>query len=321
MSRLALGLLLLVGCESSGGGDGAVASASPSASASAAELASGPLAGLATLDGQPLPLKTAVVYSRGGAGLELELSTATPTCKDFSGNGRMLAHGERHFSVGLAKLLDEDGKEHWGLNRIYFDGHTQQGGDLGKVTIAEADAEAGVKGELDFTLTLEKSEVMKRDAHVLVVKGPFVAKGCGVFTRDGGPAARPQPEAQLTVAGKTFAVNGATVAPTTFPKPGHELVLSTGAASCKASSSDEALTLKLNLDDQGRATFAHMAGQVLPSQLNMTPGDADPSLSAKAAGPLEGEGEVSFALSGKLDLLGYAVTLGGEVTALRCPAR
>ena len=36
LSRRALGLLLLVGCESSGGGDGAVASASPSASASAA---------------------------------------------------------------------------------------------------------------------------------------------------------------------------------------------------------------------------------------------------------------------------------------------
>lgn len=316
----AIGLCVLaVGCDDRGAtGSGApVASATTKATASTGA----GLEGLkATVNGEPLVLKTALAFSRGGRSLEIVFSTAEPACKDFAGNGRMLADGEQSFDVTIGPLLAEDGKESWGIGKLYFDSHTRQGGDIGTVRVESADAEKGVKGELAFDLELKANEFMKKPARKLEVKGPFTAKGCGTFDKADGPAARPQPKLTLTVAGKVFALRSALVKPTTFPAPGHELMLSTAPASCDRSANDADLTLKLNVADDGRVQYAFMAGNVLSSQLNSSPSKDGPTITAEAADDLDGdEGEVTIGLKGELDVLGYAVAATGEVVAARCP--
>lgn len=304
-------------------------SASSSASsASATTKASGSVAappGLAelnaTVNGESLPLKTAVAFSRGGRSLEVVFSTAEPGCGDFAGNGRMLADGEQHFSVTVGPLLAKDGTESWGIGRLYYDSHTQQGGDLGTVGITSADPESGVEGELAFDLKLKANEHMKKAARKLEVKGPFKARGCGTFEGKDAPAGRPQNDLKLTVAGKSFPIRSALVEPTTFPEPGHELVLSTAPATCDVSASDADLTLKLNIADGGRVQYLFMAGNVLSSQLNSSPSKNGATITATPADDLDGEGEVTIGLEGGNDVLGYAVATSGEVVAQRCPAK
>jgi len=308
---------LVVGCDE--GGKGEVGSTA-SAVASSGAASSGGLAGLkATVNGERLPLKTAVAFSRGGRGIELAFSTATPRCQDFAGNGRMLADGEQHFSVTIGPLLAKDGKETWGIGRLYFDSHTQQGGDLGEVSVTQADVDEGVTGALDFVLELKANDFMKKPARRLVVKGPFSAQGCGTFDDKDAPKKRPQKKLTLKVAGKPIAILAALVEPTTFPEPGHELLLSTAPASCDQGPSEADLTLKLNVAEAGRVQYAYVAGNVLSSQLNASPSADGPTLVAQPDGSLEGEGEVTIALKGELDVLGYPVVAEGEVTALRCP--
>ncbi|HHH31171.1 MAG TPA: hypothetical protein ENK57_22870 [Polyangiaceae bacterium] len=311
--------VLVVGCDEQTSSSG-VASATATAVVSAAS--SKELAQLkATVNGEPLALQTAVAFSRGGRGLELVFSTATPECKDFAGNGRMLADGEQHFSVTIGPLLGKDGKESWGIGRLYFDSHTQQGGDLGTVRVSSADPKAGVKGELSFDLQLEANEFMKKPARKLEVKGPFTAEGCGTFEREDAPAARPQSKLKLTVAGKPIPIQSALVEPTTFPDPGHDLILSTAPASCGKRASDADLTVKLNVAEGGRVQYAFAAGNLLSSQLNASPGKEGPTISATADGSLDGEGEVTITLDGELDVVGYAIAASGELVAQRCPPK
>ncbi len=311
--------VLFVGCDAKSTTSPSTASATTTSAASAASPPG--LAGLeATLNGERLVLQTAVAFSRGGRSLEIVFSTAQPGCKDFEGNGRMLADGEEHFSVTVVPLLGADGKESWGIARRYYDGHTQQGGDLGKLTITSARPEEGVEGELSFAVALKANEHMKTPARELKVEGPFTAKGCGTFKKKDWPAARPQDDLKLTVAGKAFAIQSALVEPTTFPEPGHELVLSTTPASCDKSTSDTDLTLKLNVADDGRVQYVFMAGNVLSSQLNGSPPKDGPTLVAEAPEGFGGEGEVRVALKGELDVVGYPVVTSGEVIAQRCAA-
>ena len=61
-----------------------------------------------------------------------------------------------------------------------------------------------------------------------------------------------------------------------------------------------------------------VAGAILSTQLNANPRDDADSIGAIADGALEGDGEVTLTVSGKLDVLGYSVTAEGKVSALRC---
>jgi hypothetical protein len=312
-----LAVLLCCACESAPPANDTAASATATGSASAATKGLGKLT--ATVNGEPMGLKTALAYSEGGRGIELVFSTAEPKCADFAGNGRMLADGERSFTLSVGPVLAKDGTESWGVTTIYFDSNTRQSSELGRATLSTSDPSKTVAGDLDFTFDVKASEFLKRPAQSLVVKGAFDAKGCGIIEKEGRPPKRAQKELTLSVSGKAFDVVAAIVKPTTFPKPGHELLLSTAPASCDASPSGEDLVVKANVSADGKVQFIYMAGAVIPSQMSASVTDKEPTIEAKPDGELDGEGEVTIALSGSYDVLGYALKVDGKVSALRCP--
>lgn len=211
-------------------------------------------------------------------------------------------------------LGDESGA--WTITKLYFDSHTQQGRDLGKLTVRSADPKAGVSGELDFELALKSFGSERGPERTLVVKGPFEAKGCGALLRSDGPEARPQDGLSLKMGGAELPIVGATIRPTTFPNPGHELMLSTGPASCAEDADRTDMVLELNVDDAGDVTFAHVRGDLFPVQLNAPRHPDAPTIHVD--GPLDAAGEAKLELSGKLDVLGTELGIEGGVTALRC---
>ena len=67
-----------------------------------------------------------------------------------------------------------------------------------------------------------------------------------------------------------------------------------------------------------KVNHAYLAGDLFGSQYNSAPGDKP--MKVKASGPLDGDGEVTIALDGKVDnVVGYSVELAGKVVAQRCP--
>ncbi|MEL6179547.1 MAG: hypothetical protein AAFS10_11370 [Myxococcota bacterium] len=276
----------------------------------------------ATVNGEPLALQTAVAYSRGSSAVILEFSTAKPSCDAFSGNGRMLAQGEQHFSVTFASKLLQDGKREPQIGSLYFESFTKSGGsDMGTLTLTEADPKKGVKGDLDFTLLVKANEFLKTPEKKLVVKGPFEAKGCGQFLPRQEIAARPQEKLKVQVSGVDFPIQGAIVRSGNFPNKGYDLTLSTSPMTCDASWTNEDLLIRLHFAKGKAVNFVYMSGDVLTSQLNNTLGEGSPSIDVRPKGKLEGDGELMVQLKGTIDVLGHKVTTEGDVTVLRCPAQ
>ena len=127
-----------------------------------------------------------------------------------------------------------------------------------------------VRGKL--TLEFKAPEVtmkgFEKPERVLKVDHDITAKGCGVMARKTKTKARPQKDLSLKVAGKAFAIQGATVKK---GFRGHVLRLTSQPSGCKSSGNSDLVT-ELRLEgNPPKVTHAYLAGAMFASQYNSEP--------------------------------------------------
>lgn len=304
----ALASSILLGCDDK-------PTSSASASAVPADIAVDKLE--ATLNDKPVAFKTALVMSFGGRALSVLLSTANVSCEAATAGARMMAPDEIAVKLSLAPRLAADGSEVWTLTDSHLDGMRGNSDVPGKLVVPEAvDASRATKLELDLTRQFAASPALGTPERKLALRGSFTAHGCGSV--ENGNAPRSQGKLTVKLAGKTFQMNGALLERHVSGE-GSELRLSTRAASCKRHPVDNDLAMELLLGAEGRVTMVAMRGELLPKQYSKGLGPNDPPATYKAAGPLEGEGEVEVEVSLNDSVVGYPLEVKGTATALRCP--
>jgi hypothetical protein len=261
-------------------------------------------------------MKTALAFSRGGRTVDFVVSSAAPTCGEVKAVARSIADNEVFFSLSVAPMLSKDGTERWGIPfATYY--ASSRGSDVGEVRISGEPNTAGpVALGLNLEIDTKAFTAINRPASKLVVAGDLVARGCGVKETDA--KVRSQKNLTFSVAGKRFDVQGATLKPSDFPKPGHDLTLASQPFDCSGPETGTDVELRLSIGTDGKIQFAYMAGRVFSTQFNAVPGASD-TLTVRPSGSFEGDGEIEISTSGQLDVLGFAVKLDGPLSATRCP--
>jgi hypothetical protein len=265
------------------------------------------------VNGKPLVFKSAVAYSKGGSAIFLELSTANPECGDFAGKGRMLARGEKYATLIVAPVLNPDGTQETSITYMSFASHSKQGQEIGSLSVERADPTDGIRGALDITFVAEANDFLKRPRSELTLKGPFEARGCGLFGAKDGPS--PQKGVSLKIADKAFDVVGARIKPTTFPSPGFDLELSTAPMTCSSWDSGD-VNLKLHFAKDKAVSSATLSGAVFQSPLSVSLQEKEPSIALTTKN--ETDTEVELVARGALTIMDYGVSLAGELRAIPC---
>jgi hypothetical protein len=294
MSRTLVLLVLLCGCSQDKTTPAATAVPSAAGSLAPTASATSTLAMTARYKNEAIPLTSALAFSRGGAALQLTLSTHELTCAHL--REKVTRHpDEVSFDLTLAPLLAPDGAERWSLTRARF-GIVTREGDLGAVTIDTYNPHEDVTLPFDHTLHFPPDQ--------LVLKGPLTAKGCGVLPWSGEAEVRRQNRLEVSLGGKALTMNGATSRRQT---DGETLRISSEPHPCgSVVGSDLALTLKLS--ERGVVSL-RAEGYVLPRALfsELGPG----------AIAITRHGDDSE-LAGRVDLGGYALELAGTVSPRAC---
>ncbi|HZO12598.1 MAG TPA: hypothetical protein VFB62_05055 [Polyangiaceae bacterium] len=260
----------------------------------------------ATLDHKPLPLRTALAYSRGGAALHITLSTHPITCKDIGGEGTVRLAGETTVDVTLAPRLLPDGNSDWRVMRARLGPVTRQG-DLGSAKVTAFDPRKPVSGELELAVIFPPPE-----AHTLNLAGRIQAEGCGLRPYSLDAKVRPQKDLRIELAGKAILAHGASV---TRRRDGDLMLLFTSephACAVGARGSDFAITLQLSAT--GEAKSARVEGYSLPKLVE-----------GKVEGmavrfDTAGDAGVRVEVAGTTELNGYRLMLDGNAEAESCDA-
>lgn len=312
MSRLLVSFAMLVGlvgCESSS----PTPTASPTASATAE-----PAFDYLPIEGrwknEPLKMASAVAFSRGGTALHVSLSSHPLTCQDLQ-RGVQTVPDEVAVDLTLSPLLRPDGQQTWSVTRARFGPITRQG-NLAPVTLSTFSPKETISAELDARISFPPDE--------LRLKGTFDIAGCGLMPRDKNARALEQEQLTVTLAGKTMPMTGATFE---IERDGtRKLRISTEPHACGAAvGSDVAIIITLpkeGTDDAAPPRSIRAEGYMLPRPI----GAKDlGSLTVKPAVTADGGGAPSkdvsrFEVTGELSLSGYALAIGGTVSARRCDA-
>lgn len=264
----------------------------------------------ATWGEQVVQLDNAYVVSTGTSALTLLMSNRPLACDDVApgpqagGEGRLVA-------LTLAHKLMPDGKRKWVIARAkgYGFGDETLWDDRkqpGAINVATADATKGLSASLEVELQHKKAPKKLRLA------GDVLAKGCGVKPpKRKVPAANPQPDLKLTVAGQPFEVAGAKL---TLEKDRQVLDLTTAPQDCSFNAAGE-IGFSLGLRTKGGG-HAFLRGDAIQNNLN-TSGEI--GVEAKM-GAKTGERQV-VELSGKTTLFDYEVAVEGKVDAIVCDNR
>jgi hypothetical protein len=312
------------GCEDNKSGDpaggpssSATSSAAASTAAEAPAVAEPPPATI-TVNGEPIAMQTALVYSRGGRALRLFVSSAKRSCEDAA-SPIAKAADEVWFRLRLAPTLQKDGSEKWGITHRRFLS-LDSVGEFGDVTVvgSELTKEAKVQLKLDWVAPKDKLVEVQQKLHV---EGTITARGCGVLPAyervhvvSAQAKARLQKDLNLTVAGKTIPIQGATIQPTSDGES-LKLTLSSQPLICKAGIRGADVVLHVFLSgDPLEADSVRLQGDLFGAAY-----EGDASMTAKADGPLDGSSDVTFSLDGKVDdAVGYSMTFSGKVVAEQC---
>jgi hypothetical protein len=242
----------------------------------------------ASLGEAPIPFASVLAYSRGGAALHLLASTHTIGCDDLSG-AYLREAGELTVELTLAPLANED---RWAVTRLRFGKDTRQG-DLGRVTPTAVDPKKPVRVDLAPAGPWGQ----------LHLGGKVEATPCGVLSVVQTPP-REQPDLRFSLDGRSVAIRAAS-----YETESRKLRLSTEPHDCRGglAHSDVALTLILG---DGAVDHAKLEGY----RLVRSAGAKATSLAATID---EGEG-TSIELSGKAEVGGYQLEVGGTLEATRC---
>lgn len=264
---------------------------------------------------EPLKIASAVAFSRGGSALHVSLSSHPLTCQDLK-RGVQRVPGEVAVDLTFAPLLAPDGKESWTVTRARFGKVTRQG-SLAPVTISTFNPQETITTELDASISFPPDE--------LTLKGTFDIAGCGLMPRDDDAPVLVQNALEVTLAGKTLPMNGATFELERSGK--RTLRVSTEPHTCGAAvGADVALIITLpqsfDAGDANEPLSVRAEGYALPRPI----GAKEPkALSVQRAAEDTDAGappadRSRFELAGELSLSGYPLTIAGTVSAQRCSA-
>lgn len=270
----------------------------------------------ATLNGEPLPLVGAALYSQGGSARTLELSTEPLPCSVYAELGRSIAPGERYFSVSFKPLLQADGTLKWTTESLEM---TQQRpeGELTKITLLDTDAGKPARFRFDDLFVLPANKFFERPEAKLELRGEGTADGCGVRKGLSEATARPQTGLKLTVAGRAFPMLGATLS-----ADGSELELNSSPLDCSGSAGHD-LRIKIQLkpnDDQTYSIYA--SGDLFQMQYNMTaavaPAAGGPGLFIQVAPEATKGSPRAVRIEGTFTLDEFPAVISGEASAVDC---
>jgi hypothetical protein len=267
------------------------------------------------INGEDIPIKTILAYSRGGQSLNFSLSTHPLSCDDLKSGMRRLGSGEKTLSFTVAPALQDDGTSSWQMMTFYYDSMNKI--NLGPVKPLSVEAGKEVRVAVDVQIDEEASEFLQRGPLSLTLRGEVVAQHCGELQRNEGVAPRPQPRLKVTIGAEEIAIRGATISDE-FSRPA--LRLSTSPHGCKTSMVGSDFAFQLGMEgDPLNVTRLHVAGDRLASQMSMTidPSDGYIRLSPDATG-FFGTGDAHVDIDAQLKVFGLPVTMKGTVTAEKC---
>lgn len=272
------------------------------------------------VNGKALALKGAAVYHQGGSARTLEISTEPLPCSVYADFGRSLADGEQYFSVAFKPLLQADGTLKWTTESVEMS--QQRPGsdtDLSALKLLDTDASKPVRFSFDLATVLPANDFFNKPEVKLALKGSGVADGCGLRKGTSEAVARPQKGLKLTVAGRSFEIQGATLT-----DEDGELALSTSGMDC-AGGLGQDVFLKIDVKSDGENHAVYARGDVLEMQYNRAvkslkaaPGKDEQGLFVKVLPAKAKDGPRTVQIAAHFEIGDFPAELSGEVEALDC---
>lgn len=300
---------LVFGPTACGGGD------APPAHAPAGAVTGGaPRAVHMSIDGKDVELRGVIATGIGQHVIEVELASHALAC-DHPAEAHEPGDQDKHVVLTLAPTLHPDGKSEWHIISTFFDDASRL--DDGGIAQVGGSVENGV----DLLLPpLSLTGGGEPASQLRFAGGTLHAQGCHntpvyIFSGEDKtpPAARPQRELQLRVAGAQQRIDSALLI---HDKDGSQLVLTTGEQSCTASTDTPDLSYTLLLDAAGHPTAAWLSGAIFDQQ-RIQPFEAGVAAPEVSVAKAEA-GQSTVKLAGAYDHQGFAVKLSGSVSALPC---
>lgn len=268
-----------------------------------------------TLNGQTMPVKSALMKSYGGKMRTIYMSTGVITCDNIKGHGTAL-HSDKLMQIEIAPSMKP------------------QESPLAKITYPTTDNKiapfklekhslkmppAPVNGMVSMPIEFDFKDSVwdSRPEQVVSFKGPVEIKDCGVFPSSTDGEAVPQPKLKLEVSGEAVEIKGALLL--NDPKE-PRLVLTSEANGCNRDAfSDVTVELRFK-GSSSDLTFAVLMGNRLDSAYQTSIPTTLKNIKSKMPVKLPKEGsKLEIPLNGELGLPDdFKLKLSGSVTALIC---
>jgi hypothetical protein len=274
-----------------------------------------PASGLRIAD-EARPLATALALgSDGETSLRVSLATDALECAalEKSYPERPNVKSGALVDFWLVRPLEADGSDGpWSFRSGYL---SDARGGRGLSAHAAMLDDVSVAGDRITVRGLDLALGDPRTGHEVMWTGTVTARDCGRVPREAAAHDRPQSELEVSVAGRTLAIHGATV-----HRLGQQvhLRLTRAPQRCESATTegyDFFLDLVLRGDPPAFA-FAALQGDLFPATPSGSPGREPFKLTVD--GDLDGAAPVKVEVEGKLDLRGYATSLRGRFEALPC---
>lgn len=212
----------------------------------------------------------------------------------------------------LRRPVEADGRPGlWAIRSAFLQDHRAGRGLTTRAALVD-DVVAAADGK-----ELRGLELALQDrARLLNWTGNMSVRDCGRAPRP--ETDRPQPDLDVTIAGETIAIHGATIR----PEAGKLYLRFTRAPHACSTVFTEGYDFYLDVALEGdppRVAFAALQGDVFPGDPAGSKGKE--SFVVKSEDDLRGTGEIDVTLGGKLGLGDYTVSIEGTAKVLRCTPR
>ncbi len=276
-------------------------------------------------DGRSVDVKSALAYSRGGSAIYLRVSSQPHQCSDIAprpGSGGKYGRSEEDlwFDAMITPQLKADGSTSWQVGYTYFRGTS---GDFlsvpATVTAQDVSTDGTVKASFEAIIPKPLPGLpAKFKKKPVTVSGLVTATGCGRIEFEEVPA-RPQNAVVVKVAGQRTEIQSASLREGAH---GPELVLSSQprAACDKMHRYGIDFELIIGLDGSPpKVTRLGLRGnRILMNPWAQYRTDK-PGLDFTANGAiLQNSEPIELTLNGTADLMGYPVSVEGQVSAQQC---
>jgi hypothetical protein len=265
------------------------------------------------LDGKPIPMRSLVAYSRGGAALQLTMSNYGLGCGDLKGSGTLKEPDEITIDLTIAPHLTPDGNDAWEVTRARVGRITRQG-TLGKATVTAYDpreiVRAKFKAEVQMPATKPGSKSSK-----LVINADMKAEGCGILPLNSKAEVRQQNKLEVELAGKRIKIHGASLY--VAPDGRRQLRLTSEPHACNTGvhGSDYGITLELPVEGD-HATMVRVEGYALSRTLVAKLDEG--AMAARFLPAVDDSIPVAGEIAGEAKPGGYELKISGTASLQTC---